>query len=136
MDIRQQSSRAKPRRSSDNRAATGRLGESAAADYLANLGYRVIERNWRCRIGEIDLIAEDGGTLVFVEVRSRTNPTRFGTAIEAVTSLKQRQVREVAAYFLAQRKTASSPSMRCDVVAVTFRHDGTIAELKHIPGAF
>ena len=136
MDIRQQSSRAKPRRSTDNRAATGRRGESAAADYLANLGYRIVERNWRCRIGEIDLIADDGGTLVFVEVRARTNPTKYGTALEAVTPLKQRQVRDVAAYYLAQRNSATSPSIRCDVVAVTFRTDGSIAELRHIPGAF
>ncbi|WP_027084281.1 YraN family protein [Cohnella panacarvi] len=136
MDVRHQSSRSKPRRSTDNRAATGRMGEQAAADYLANLGYRIVARNWRCRIGEIDLIAEDGGTLVFVEVRARTNPTKFGTALEAVTPLKQRQVREVAAYYLAQRKSASPPSVRCDVVAVTFRLDGTIAELRHIPGAF
>jgi len=112
------------------------MGESAAADYLVNLGYRMIARNWRCRIGEIDLIADDGGTLVFVEVRARTNPTRFGTALEAVTPLKQRQVREVAAYYLAQLKSASPSSIRCDVVAVTFRVDGSIAELRHIPGAF
>lgn len=136
MDTRQQSARAKPRRSTDNRASTGRMGEGAAADYLANLGYRIVDRNWRCRIGEIDLIADDGGTLVFVEVRARTNPTKFGTALEAVTPLKQRQVREVAAYYLAQRKLAIFPSIRCDVVAVTFRVDGSIAELRHIPGAF
>ena len=136
MDIRQPSSRSRPRRSTDNRVATGRMGEEAAADYLANLGYRIIARNWRCRIGEIDLIADDGGTLVFVEVRARKNPTRFGTALEAVTPLKQRQVREVAAYYLALRKSAPSSSIRCDVVAVTFRADGSIAELRHIPGAF
>lgn len=136
MDSSEQSSRSKPRRSADSRAATGRRGESAAADYLANLGYRIVDRNWRCRTGEIDLIADDRGTLVFVEVRARTNPTKFGTALEAVTPLKQRQVREVAAYYLMQRKFATSPPVRCDVVAVTFRNDGTVAELKHIAGAF
>ncbi|MFC5532429.1 YraN family protein [Cohnella yongneupensis] len=136
MDTRQQPPRAASRRSPGNRAATGRIGEEAAADYLAEKGYRVLERNWRCRIGEIDLVADDNGTLVFVEVRSRTNPTRFGTAIEAITERKRRQVREVAAYYLAQRKHFATPSVRCDVVAVTLRHDGTVAELKHIPGAF
>ena len=136
MNDRQQTSHAKPRRSADTRAVTGRMGEAAAADCIVKSGYRIIERNWRCRIGEIDLIAEDSGSLVFVEVRSRTNPTKFGTALEAVTPYKQRQVRDVAAYYLMQRKFAISPSIRFDVVAVTFRNDGTIAELKHIPGAF
>jgi putative endonuclease len=136
MDSRHDASRSQPRRSSSNRAATGRAGEEAASQYLVSLSYRLLERNWRCRIGEIDLIADDGGTLVFVEVRSRTNPTRFGTAVEAITDRKRRQVREVAAYYLMQRKAATTPSVRCDVVAVTFRPDGSVAELKHIPGAF
>ena len=118
-----------------NRAATGRAGEEAAARHLAQAGYRVLERNWRCRAGEIDLIADDAGTLVFVEVRSRTNPTRYGTAIEAVDARKQRKVRAVAAYYLARHASGSRP-VRCDVVAVTFRADGSIAELQHIQGAF
>lgn len=118
-----------------NRAETGRAGEEAAARHLSQAGYRILARNWRCRAGEIDLIAEDGGALVFVEVRARTNPTRFGTAIEAVDARKQRQVRAVAAYYLASHSVAGR-SVRCDVVAVTFGSDGTVGELRHVKNAF
>ena len=118
----------------NRRAAVGRAGEDAAARHLLDLGYSLVERNWRCRSGEIDLIAEDGNTLVFVEVRSRSNPTRFGTAVEAVSPRKCRQVREVAAYYLRQQ-AGFRRAIRFDVVAVTFRNDGG-TELKHLPGAF
>jgi putative endonuclease len=117
------------------RAAVGRAGEDVAANHLQQLGYRLEERNWRCRTGEIDLIAEDGAVLVFVEVRARTNPTRFGTAVEAVTPRKCRQVRELATLYMKQRK-GPFQSIRFDVIAVTFLRDGTVAEIKHLPGAF
>jgi len=119
----------------NGKISTGRAGEDAAVEYLRNAGYVVLERNWRCRLGEIDVIARDGSAFVFVEVRSRTNPTRFGSAIEAVTPRKCRQVRSVAAVYLKQ---LSEPpvSVRFDVVAVTFGIAGGGAEIKHIPGAF
>ncbi len=118
-----------------NRAEVGRAGEDVAANHLRQLGYAVEECNWRCRFGELDLIARDGETLVFVEVRSRTNPTRYGSAVEAVTPRKCRQVREVATVYLKQRKGAPL-SVRFDVVAVTFLRDGAPPEIIHIPGAF
>lgn len=117
------------------RAATGRAGEEAAATHLEKQGYRLVIRNWRCTTGEIDLIVEDGTTLVFVEVRSRTNPTKYGSAIEAITPRKCRQVREVASYYLKQCKI-SPVSVRFDVVAVTFLRDVSVPEIKHIQGAF
>jgi putative endonuclease len=117
------------------RKATGRAGEEAAAAHLEQLGYRLVIRNWRCPAGEIDLIAEDGSTLVFIEVRSRTNPTRYGSAVEAITPRKCRQVRELAAFYLKQRNSPSI-SLRFDVVAVTFLRDGAVAEIKHLQGAF
>jgi putative endonuclease len=118
-----------------SRSAVGRAGENAAAEYLGRLGYVLMECNWRCRLGEIDLIAMDGNTLVFIEVRSRTNPTRYGTAIEAVTPRKCRQVREVATVYLKQRGGAPQ-SLRFDVVAVTFLGDGYPPEIQHLQGAF
>jgi putative endonuclease len=118
-----------------SRSAVGRAGENAAAEHLEHLGYILLERNWRCRIGEIDLIALDGNTLVFVEVRSRTNPTRYGTAIEAVTPRKCRQVREVATAYLKQRGGLPQP-LRFDVVAITFLGGGNAPETKHLQGAF
>ncbi|MFC5471996.1 YraN family protein [Cohnella suwonensis] len=119
----------------DRRKATGRAGEEAAAASLIAKGYTLVDRNWRCRSGEIDLIALDGNALVFVEVRSRTNPTRFGTAVESVTPRKRRQVRELAAVYLKSRPDLPR-SARFDVVAVTFERDGSIRELRHLQAAF
>lgn len=127
-DIEKQSARS-------NRSAVGRAGEDTAAELLERSGYVLVERNWRCRLGEIDIIALDGSTLVFVEVRSRTNPVRFGTAVEAVTPRKCRQVRDVATVYLKQRGGAAQP-LRFDVVAVTFLRDGNSPEIRHIKGAF
>ncbi|MBW5444592.1 YraN family protein [Cohnella sp. CFH 77786] len=118
-----------------NRSETGRAAEEAAAVYLQGRSYEIEARNWRCRTGELDLIAWDGSVLVFVEVRSRTSPSRFGTAVEAVTPLKCRQVRETAEVYLKMTGSYGS-SVRFDVVAVTFGADGSVRELKHIPGAF
>lgn len=119
----------------DRRLATGREAEEAAARHLLARGFELVERNWRCRSGEIDLIAADGDTLVFVEVRSRRNPVRFGTAAEAVTPRKQAQVRGVAQVYLAMKR-ADMRRVRFDVVAVTFGADGGVTELRHLEGAF
>lgn len=117
------------------RTEVGRAGEEAAAAQILELGYRIVERNWRCRKGEIDLIAIEDAVLVFVEVRSRTNPTRYGSAVEAVTPRKCRQVRELATIYL--KSFMDQPSaVRFDVIAVTFTRDGVVAEIKHIQGAF
>jgi putative endonuclease len=80
-------------------AALGSGGERAAADFLRERGYHVLERNFRCRGGEIDLIALDGGVLVFVEVKVRRTLSR-GAPIEAVTLAKQSRVRRAAQEYL------------------------------------
>lgn len=121
--------------SSRSRKAAGLAAEDRAAAYLEKLGWQIVQRNWRCRSGEIDLVARDRDTLVFVEVRSRTAPSRFGTAIEAVTPRKCRQVRETAGVYLRLNRLAETP-VRFDVVAVTFANDGTVQELNHISNAF
>lgn len=118
-----------------DRKAAGRAAEEAAASFLLEKGCILAARNWRCRTGELDLIVRDGPALVFVEVRSRTSPSRYGTAVEAVTPRKCRQVRETAEVYLKMTGQYGSP-LRFDVVAVTFAADGTVRELKHIPGAF
>lgn len=123
-----------PRRK-NGRQSVGRAGEDAACVYLRSLGYALVQRNWRCRSGELDLILRDGETLVFAEVRSRTSPDHYGTAIEAVTPRKCRQVREVASVYLRLHGEQAGP-VRFDVVAVTFGPDGAVSELRHIPGAF
>lgn len=119
----------------DRRMATGRAGEDFAAEHLQQLGYVLEQRNWRCRSGEIDLIARDQEVQVFIEVRTRTHSPRFGLAVEAVTPRKCRQVREIASIYLKQHGLSYS-SIRFDAVAVTLHIDGSLMELKHIQAAF
>jgi len=96
--------------------ARGRAGEEAAARFLETKGYRIIARNVRFRTGEIDLIADENGVLVFVEVKTRSG-SDFGTAAEAVTGRKQQQLVRLASLFLAQSGSLARPC-RFDVVAV------------------
>ncbi len=98
------------------RHQVGREGEETAAAYLAAHGYRILERNVRFRVGEIDMVAEESGYLVFVEVKTRKG-RGFGTAAEAVTVQKQRQLIRLAGLYLARRGGAP-PSCRFDVVTV------------------
>ena len=119
----------------DRRKERGAAAEEAAARYLSSLGYQVLERNWRCRSGEIDLIARDGEVLVFVEVRSRRTGSRFGAAVEAVTPRKIRQVRGVAGVYLSFHPHVAGP-VRFDVVAVTLQSDDSVADLRHVKAAF
>ena len=80
--------------------ARGDRGEALVADELVRRGCQILARNFRCRFGELDLIALDGGTLCFVEVKLRSE-TRYGLPREAVTPAKQRKLRTTAAYYLA-----------------------------------
>lgn len=93
----------------------GSAGENRAATHLAALGMRIVERNYRCRQGEIDLIAWDADTLVFVEVKARRGQG-CGAPEEAVSAWKQRKIRQVAAWYLA--RLGYEPFCRFDVVSV------------------
>jgi len=124
----------RPRR--DRRKETGAAAEQAAADYLAGAGYDILHRNWRCRTGELDLIARRGSTLAIVEVRSRRAGSRFGAAAEAITPRKCRQVRETAAVFLRQAPHWSALAVRFDAAAVTIGPDGAVADVNYIENAF
>jgi putative endonuclease len=97
--------------------ARGASAESAAAALLARAGYRVVERNYRCIVGELDIVAYDGDVLAFVEVRSRRDASH-GDAAEMVGRRKQRQVARVAGVYLALRAPAAD-QVRFDVVALT-----------------
>lgn len=115
------------------RIKLGKRGEAAAAGYLRRRGFAILETNYRCRLGEIDIIARDRDTLVFVEVRSRT-ASSFGTPQETVTYPKQRKLRQVAQVYLMTHPTAAPA--RFDVVAATFAANGRLDRLEHIPDAF
>lgn len=95
----------------------GGLGEDRGVAALRAAGLRIVERNYRCRIGELDVIARDGDTLVFVEIRTRARADR-GDALETVGPAKRRQIARVAAQYLAVRRP-DAPSIRFDVVGIT-----------------
>jgi putative endonuclease len=91
----------------------GKAAEDAAATYLAGQGLRLVERNWRCKGGEIDLIMRDGKVLVFVEVRARNN-NRFGGAGASITSTKQGRLIHAARLYLSAM--GSPPACRFDAI--------------------
>lgn len=93
----------------------GAEAEQAAADYLVAQGLRLIERNFRCRGGEIDLIMQDGSTLVFVEVRARSSRA-FGGAAESITAVKQSRIILAARHYLA--RTGATNNCRFDALLV------------------
>lgn len=109
----------------------GRYGEDRAADYLTELGYEVIERNWRCSSGEIDLIARDKNRLVFVEVKTRSG-SGFGHPFESISAEKLARLRRlVAAWCEARQVTAQR--VRMDAIAVLLvRGRVSIEHLKQV----
>jgi len=116
----------------DGRGELGRRGEEVAVEFLRAQQYTIVTRNYRCRAGEIDLVALDGGTLVFVEVRSRSG-TRAGTPLESVDGRKQARVSRVARQFCAVRGWLDRDA-RFDVVGIRFDADPPVVD--HVRGAF
>jgi len=115
-----------------SRAQIGALGEQLAVDHLTALGWRVLARNWRCRYGELDVIAaEPGGVVVFVEVKTRTTD-QFGGVAQAVTPDKVRRLRRLAGLWLAGQDGSWS-QVRIDVVGVRIGQRPT-PELTHLQG--
>lgn len=117
----------------DRRRALGQLGESLAARELERRGYRLVARNWRCPVGEIDLIAEQGDALVFVEVRTRRGDRR-GTPQESVTPAKRAKLIETAQTYLAEND-AGERDWRIDVVAVEMSTRGEVLRIEVIESA-
>jgi putative endonuclease len=114
------------------RQKLGGLGEDAAADFLRSRGYRIVARNHRCRLGEVDLVAERGEVLVFVEVRTRASAA-FGGPEETVGFRKQRRVVAAARDYLARRR-GPERGARFDVIAVVDGPHGPA--LTHFENAF
>src|SRR5580692_10991605 len=110
----------------------GDRGENAAARFLRNLGYRIIDRKFRCPAGEIDIIARDGKTLVFVEVKTRE--TDEPTPEEQVNTPKRHRITKAAKIFLGRYGTPK-PQARFDVVAVIWP-TGSNPQIRHTPHAF
>jgi putative endonuclease len=118
--------------------AIGQYGERVAERHLSDAGLTVVARNWRCPDGELDIIAIEGETLVFCEVKTRS-ATTFGDPAEAVAGAKARRLRRLASRWLGEQRergeTRFWPEMRFDVVSVLRRPRGA-AEVVHLRGAF
>lgn len=108
----------------------GEAAEALAADFLARQGLRVLVRNWRCRGGEIDLVAQDGATLVFAEVRLRRN-SRFGGAAASIDARKRARIVLAARLLLASRPSWASRPCRFDAILLDGLDAARIEWVKH-----
>lgn len=108
----------------------GRQAEDRAAGYLKALGYRILELRWACPLGELDIVAADGETLVFVEVRARSS-SAYGFPVETVTRAKQAKVIKAALNYI-KAKALKPEAVRFDVIGFA----GAAGEPEHIPNAF
>lgn len=114
-------------------ATLGSRGEELAASFLERNGFTIVERNFRCKGGEVDIVARDGNTIVFVEVKSRKS-LAYGVPQEAVTPFKQRQISKAALTWLARHHKIDSPA-RFDVIALLL--DSSYSHrIEHIRNAF
>jgi putative endonuclease len=123
--------------SDDRRHRLGRLGEELAAEHLVNRGFRIVERNYRTRWGELDIIAFDGGTLAFCEVKTRRLAAGCGTPFDAIRSQKRSRVRKMAGSWLIERTDRPyADTLRFDAIGVTFDLAGRLLGIEHLEAAF
>lgn len=115
-----------------NRKEFGNEGERVAEAYLKANGFKIVERNFRCRIGEIDIIARKGGDLYFVEVKARRGD-RYGDPLESITLGKQRQLIKIAKYFVMEQKAEARYHL--STLGIRFDPDQTPV-IRFIPDAF
>ena len=113
----------------NNRQTLGQLGENASTDYLIKNKYKIIERNYRCKFGEIDIIAKINNTLTFVEVKTRRN-NNHGFPVESITKTKQQHIYNTAKYYLLTHKIKYE-EIRIDAIEVYVKF-GNI-KINHIP---
>ena len=118
----------------DTRKATGIKGEEEAARFLTRCGYAILEKNVRTRVGEIDLVAKEGKTLVFVEVKTR-RAAEGDPPQAAVNTRKQNKLGKLAQSYLRSKRLREQPC-RFDVVAIVVNNEGGVKAIRHIPNAF
>ncbi len=111
------------------RRVLGLRGEARAERFLRKKGFKILERNFRCPLGEIDIVAMDGKTLVFVEVKTRST-NRFGTPAEAVDARKRARLRRLALYYI-KGHYRTEPPIRFDIIGISPE-----GEVEHLKGAF
>ena len=121
----------------DLRPELGRLGEQLAAEHLVRRGFQIVERNYRTRWGELDIVAFDGHTLAFCEVKTRRLSRPGRTPLESVHARKRSQVRKMAGRWLTDRTDRPyADNLRFDAIGVTFDPSGRLVSLEHLEGAF
>lgn len=118
-----------------SRKQKGAAAEEAALQYLTSSGYMILEQNWRCRTGELDIIAKSEDCIIFVEVRSRSGELLQGTPEESVNARKIKQVRSTAQVYL-HMKGYEEQRVSFDVISCLLNEDLSIASLRHIREAF
>ncbi len=117
----------------NSRQRLGQSGEETVARYLEKNGYTILTKNYRCKIGEIDIIARDGADLVFIEVKTRSG-LGYGSPAAAVTLRKQRQITRAAQWYLAEQQLFDVPA-RFDVISVLYG-EANRQQIDHINNAF
>lgn len=117
------------------RTTLGLKGEEEAARFLTRSGYAILDRNVRTRAGEIDLVAKDGKTLVFVEVKTRKDAVPGDPPQAAVNTRKQNRLGKLAQGYLRSKRLRQVPC-RFDVVSVILNDEGGVKAIRHIPNAF
>jgi putative endonuclease len=123
--------------SGDPRLQLGRLGEQLAAEHLIRRGFSIVERNYRTRWGELDIVAFDGRTLAFCEVKTRRLRAPGRSPLESVHTLKRSKVRKMAGVWLIERtERPYAENLRFDAIGVTFDAAGRLVRLEHLEGAF
>jgi putative endonuclease len=123
--------------SGDRRPQLGRLGEQLAAEHLTRRGFKIVERNYRTRWGELDIVAFDGRTLAFCEVKTRRLTAGGRDPLESVHPLKRSKVRKMAGRWLIERTDRPyADTVRFDAIGVTVDLSGRLVSLEHLEGAF
>jgi putative endonuclease len=121
----------------DPRRHLGQLGEQLAAEHLVRRGFEIVERNYRTRWGELDIVAFDGETLAFCEVKTRRLNGDRQRTFEALHANKRSQVRKMAGAWLIERsQRPHADELRFDAIGVTFSPDGRLLGIEHLEGAF
>jgi putative endonuclease len=125
---------------SDPRRALGALGERLAAEHMERAGYRIVERNYRTRYGELDIVAAGDRCLVFCEVKTRITGRAGADPFDAIGNGKRSQVRQMAAQWLAERRAQldepAQPLLRFDAIGVRISPAGRLLSLDHLEDAF
>jgi len=123
--------------STDRRHRLGQLGERLAAEHLIRQGFQIVERNYRTRWGELDIVAFNGRTLAFCEVKTRRVAPGGGSPFDALRPVKQARVRKMAGSWLIERtERPYADVVRFDAIGVTFDRAGKLVGIEHLEAAF